>query len=82
MATQEIRALYINGILKPMVPIDIEEGAEVALTVTEVEAKSSQTTRKLTGLTFGAWKGVDAEELKRHIYESRSQPSRRPAPKL
>ena len=82
MATQEIRARYINGVLKPMVPIDIEEGAEVALTVTEVKAKSGQTTRKLTGLAFGAWKGVNAEELKRHIYESRSEPSGRPVPKL
>ena len=82
MATQEIRALYINGILKPMASLDIQEGAEVALTVTEIQAKSGQTTRKLTGLAFGTWKGVNAEELKRHIYESRSQPSRRPAPKL
>ena len=82
MATQEIRARYINGVLKPMVPMDIEEGAEVALTVTEVQAKSGQTTRKLTGLAFGAWKGVNADELKRHIYESRSQPSGRPVPKL
>ena len=53
MATQEIRARYTNGVLKPMVPMDIEEGAEVALTVTEVEAESSQKTRKLTGLTLG-----------------------------
>lgn len=82
MATQEIRARYINGILKPMASLDIQEGAEVALTVTEVEAKSSQRTRKLTGLAFGAWKGVNAEELKRHIHESRSQPSGRPVPKL
>lgn len=82
MATQEIRARYINGVLEPMVPIDIEEGAEVALTVTEIQAKSGQTTRKLTGLAFGTWKGVNAEELKRHIYESRSLPSGRPVPKL
>ena len=75
MATQEIRALYINGVLKPIVPIDIEEGAEVALTVTKVEAKRGQTTRKLTGLAFGAWKGVNSEKLKRHIHESRSQPT-------
>ena len=75
MATQEIRARYINSILKPMASLDIQEGAEVALTITEVKAKSSQTTRKLTGLAFGAWKGIDAEELKRHVYESRTLPS-------
>ena len=56
-----------------MVPIEIEEGAKVALTVTEVEAKRGQAKRRLTGLAFGAWKGVNAEELKRHIYESRSR---------
>lgn len=82
MATQEIRARYINGVLKPMVPMDIEEGAEVALTVTEVEPNGSQISGKLPGPTFGAWKGIDAEELKRHIYESRSQLSNRPVPKL
>ncbi len=82
MATQEIRAYYINGILKPIASLDIEEGAEVALTVTEIKPKNAQGTRKLTGLAFGAWKGINAEQLKRHIYESRSQPSNRPVPNL
>ena len=75
MATQEVRARYINGILEPMDTLDIEEGSEVRLTVTEINAEDRQTTRKLTGLAFGAWKGIDAEELKRHIYESRSRPN-------
>lgn len=82
MATQEIRARYINGVLEPMNALDINEGAEVLLTVIEVEPNGSQISEKLPGPTFGAWKGIDAEELKRHIYESRSQPSSRPVPKL
>ena len=82
MATQEIKARYINGVLKPMDTLDIEEGAEVSLTVTEVKPTGKQPTRKLSGLAFGAWKGINAEELKKHIYESRSQPSNRPVPKL
>ena len=82
MVTKEIRAYYIDGVLKPTKALDIQEGAEVALTVTEIKPEIAQETRKLTGLAFGAWKGINAEELKRHIYESRSQPSDRPIPKL
>ena len=82
METREIKAYYVNGILKPMASLDIEEGAEVSLTVTEIKLKDARETRKLTGLAFGAWKGIDAEKLKRHIYESRSRPSNRPVPKL
>ena len=46
-------------------------GAEVVLTVSEIEPENSETTKTLPGPTFVAWKGIEAEELKKHIYESR-----------
>ncbi len=71
MATQEIKARFINGILEPMDTLDIEEGSEVRLIVTEINAEDRQPMKKLTGLAFGTWKGVNAEEIRRHIHESR-----------
>lgn len=41
MATQVIKARYMNGVLEPLDKLFIEEGAEVVLTVSEIEPEGS-----------------------------------------
>ena len=72
-----VKARYANGVLTPLEPLSLEEGAEV---VVSVEAAASVASR-LESLreSAGGWKGGrDPEELKRAIYEARDSGSRQP----
>lgn len=74
-----IRARVKGGVLEPMEKLDFPEGEEVLVTVIGIPARRSG-----EGLrsSFGGWKGtIDAEKLKRDIYEDRLI-STRPEPKL
>ena len=71
MPVTQFRARYVNGILEPLESLELEDGAEVLVSVvpTSVGVRPS-------GRTFGAWRGLlDADELKSLIYESRSRVS-------
>ena len=73
MAT--VRAKYENGVLTPLDPLDLEEGAEVVVFVEGAPAVES----RLEALrsSAGGWKGSgDPEALKRMIYEARIAGSR------
>ena len=67
-----VRAVYKDGSLTPLGPVDIAEGDVVSLTI-EVEDKlTKEERRKKSQSAAGAWKGKhDPEELKRMIYASR-----------
>lgn len=73
-----IRARYKDGIIEPLEKIDIEDGAEITITVSEPAAACSEGIKK----SFGGWKGlIDADQFLKDIYESRKI-STRPEVKL
>ena len=77
MVTKHFRARYSNGVLEPLEAIDLEEGAEVSLSVREEPSPKHDPEAMRAGA--GGWVGQhDPEELKRMIYESRVTGSREP----
>lgn len=76
-----IRAKFSDGVIKPLEDLEIEDGKELIVTVIEVSPEYSKTLEALRK-SFGGWKGlIDAEELKRNIYNDRLI-NTRPVPKL
>lgn len=74
-----IKARFSGGVLKPLENLELREGEEVTVTII---ALPSQTHPDWLERTTGGWLGlVDAEELKRGIYESRLRLTR-PEPRL
>lgn len=74
-----IKARYSGGSLKPLEPLELREGDEVTVTIV---ALPSQPRADWLERTAGGWVGlVDAEKLKREIYESRLL-APRPEPRL
>lgn len=77
---QSVKATYKEGVLEPSESLDLENGQEVGLSISEAGDASDVTKGRVE--TAGSWRGlVDAEQLKRNIYESR-QIVTRPEPKL
>ena len=86
-----VRAKYRNGVLTPLEPLDLEEGAEVMVSVEgapegiigkesiDAHRQSFEERIKTTQSAAGGWKGgLDPEELKRMIYAARIAGSREP----
>ena len=86
-----VRAKYENGVLTPLEPLDLAEGAEVMVSVEDAPAgvigkesiddhrQSFEERIKTTQSAAGGWKGsLDPDELKRMIYEARIAGSREP----
>ena len=69
---KKLRAKFSNGVLKPLEKLDLEEGAEVTLSI-EVEERLSKEERiERSKSAAGAWKGKrDPEELKRKLRSPR-----------
>jgi predicted DNA-binding antitoxin AbrB/MazE fold protein len=80
-----VRARFKAGVLELLDAVDLSEGTEVSVTIIESAAKADtrgESMRDALTATAGAWKGlIDAETLKRHIYEDRLIDTR-PVPKL
>ena len=77
---QSVKATYKDGVLEPSELLDLEDGQEVGLSISESGDAPDPIKERVE--TAGSWKGlVDAEQLKRDIYESREM-VRRPDPKL
>ncbi len=77
MVLKHFRARFSKGVLEPLEAIDLEEGAEVSVSI----EKEPSATRNLEAFrrAAGGWKGnSDPEELKRMIYEARIAGSREP----
>ncbi len=73
-----IKARYRNGVIEPLEKMDIEEGAEITITVSEPVTTAAEGIKK----SFGGWKGlIDADQFLKDIYESRKI-STRPEVKL
>jgi predicted DNA-binding antitoxin AbrB/MazE fold protein len=75
-----IKARYRRGVIEPLEKLDIEEGKELTVTISDTlfEEKGNDPLDE----TFGGWaKLIDAEELKKNIYADRSI-STRPRAKL
>ena len=71
----KVKAKYANGVLTPALPLDIEEGAEVTLSVEFVHKLSLEERIEITKSTAGAWAGNSEhwKKMERKIYESRSR---------
>ena len=75
---QQITATYSEGILKPDAPLDLQEGAQVKLTVESEPPPSLEERRAASRETFGAWKDtIDCDKLIEDIYASRAVVSTR-----
>ena len=77
---KEFRARFSHGVLKPLDAVDLKEGEEVNVIISE-RPKGKGMIEALRA-SAGGWKDlIDAEELKRNIYADRLI-STRPGPKL
>lgn len=77
----DVRAVFHSGKIEPLEPLDLAEGEEILVTITE-RAPCRESLLEAIRATAGAWEGlVDAQELKRRIYEDRLLSSR-PEPRL
>lgn len=64
-----IRARFSQGTLKPLEAVELREGDEVTITIVSSRRES---VGDWLGLTAGGWVGLlDAEQLKREIYDNR-----------
>ena len=77
----DVKARYSKGVIIPLEPLDIEEGASLCVSI-EVESPSARAQRGLKALraSAGGWKGThDPDELIRDIYQARLAGSRHEA---
>jgi predicted DNA-binding antitoxin AbrB/MazE fold protein len=69
--TKTIKARYRRGVIEPLEKLDIEEGKELIVTISDT--KIGEKSLDPLDATFGGWeKLIDAEELKKCIYADRS----------
>ena len=80
MVLKHFRARFSKGVLEPLEELDLEEGAEVSVSIEETPSPKHDPEAMRAGA--GGWVGQhDPEELKRMIYEARIAGSREaPAP--
>ena len=77
MVLKHFRARFSKGVLEPLEELDLEEGAEVSVSIEETPSpkRNFEAFRRAAG----SWKGnSDPDELIRMIYESRITGSREP----
>jgi predicted DNA-binding antitoxin AbrB/MazE fold protein len=74
--TKTIKARYRRGIIEPLEKLDIKEGQELIVIISDNLEEINN--KDALDVTFGGWTDlVDAEELKKNIYADR-QISTRP----
>ena len=75
---QQTTATYSEGVLKPAAPLNLQEGAQVKLTIESDPPRSLEERRAALRETAGAWKDtIDCDKLIEDIYASRAVVSRR-----
>ena len=75
---QQTTATYSEGVLKPVAPLNLQEGAQVKLTVESDPPRSLEEQRAALRETAGAWKDtIDCDKLIEDIYASRAVVSTR-----
>ncbi len=80
-----VRARFKAGVLELLEKVHLADGDEVSVTILEFSKRGASKGRDMRDAleaTAGSWKNLlDAEALKRHIYEDRLIETR-PIPKL
>ena len=72
--SKAIKAIYRNGLIEPLEEIELPDGAEITITVSEGKCISENGLDR----SFGGWKGlIDAEEFLRNVYADRDISTRR-----
>ena len=67
---KEIRARFSGGVIPPLEDVDLEEGQELTVTISELPGGKGMRDALLS--TAGGWKDlVDTERLKTDIYADR-----------
>jgi predicted DNA-binding antitoxin AbrB/MazE fold protein len=76
--TTTFKARFTNGVIEPLEKIDLPEGSEFTINVTEEVLKTDRKELKedILDATFGAWADMDCETLKKNIYADREISSR------
>ena len=73
----QLKARFSEGVLKPLERLDLEEGAEVLITLDPEPAETGEQRRRRSKASAGAWsRPEDGERLKRALYEARITGSR------
>ena len=73
----QLKARFSEGVLKPLERLDLEEGAEVFITLDVGPAETGERRRQRSKASAGAWgRPGDGERLKRTLYEARVAGSR------
>ena len=63
-----IRARYRNGLIEPLENIDLADGTEITIMISELVNSSEDGLSR----SFGGWRGlIDAEEFLRNVYADR-----------
>ena len=74
---ESVKARYSRGVIVPMEALDIEEGADLSITIDIRPPLSDEERIELTKSAAGSWKGSgDPAEMKRMLYEARLRGSR------
>jgi predicted DNA-binding antitoxin AbrB/MazE fold protein len=72
--SKAIKAIYRNGLIEPLEEIELPDGAEITITVSEDKRVSEDGLDR----SFGGWKGlIDAEEFLKNVYADRDISTRR-----
>ncbi len=65
-----IRAKFSKGVIRPLEKIEIKEGVEINVIISETPEKAEG--KDVLDATFGGWSDlIDGEELKKNIYADR-----------
>ena len=73
---QKLKATYTDGVFKPTERVDLDDGAEVVISVSD--GRDSESDFKGLASTAGGWKDtIDCEQLLRDIYDSRAKVTNR-----
>lgn len=73
----QLKARFSEGVLKPLERLDLEEGAEVLITLDPGLAETGEQRRRRSKASAGSWgRPGDGERLKRALYEARITGSR------
>ena len=73
--TRKIKAIFSNGKLTPLEPIDLKEGEEVTVSIDDTPQLSAEERLERFKATAGGWKDNSEywENFKEYIYEARSR---------
>ncbi len=70
--TITIRGRFSRGFIEPLEKLELEEGKEITLTISDIQLFRKKSLVEVLRATSGGWKGlIDAEKLKKDIYSER-----------